>query len=102
MIQVRFSTFEFDADHDKWVERLVAELLAGPDEVTVSGPHAEWVDLDISILDPETGQQITRGDDPERWARLLPLAYRAGDLGVEVAEVETAEPVGVAFHIAAS
>jgi hypothetical protein len=101
MIQVRFSTFEFDADHDQWVERLVAELLAGSDEVTVSGPHVDWVDLDISILDPETGRQITRGEDPQRWARLLPLAYRSGDVSVAVAEVETATPVGAAFHIAA-
>lgn len=101
MIQVRFSTFEFDADHGKWVERPIAELLADPDEVTVSGPHAEWVDLDISILDPETGQPVSRGEDPERWAGLLPLAYRAGDVSVEVAEVKAAEPVGAAFHIAA-
>lgn len=102
MIQVRFSTFEFDADQDRWVERPIAELLADSDEVTVSGPHAEWVDLDISILDPKTGRQVTLGEDPERWARLLPLAYRAGDVSVEVAEVMTAAPVGAAFHIAAS
>jgi len=101
MIQARFSTYELDPDRDEWVAQPVAELLAGPEEVTLSGPRAEWVDLDISILDPETGERVTRGQDPERWARLLPLAYRSGDISVEAAEVEAREPTGAAFHIAA-
>lgn len=101
MIQVRFTTFEFDADRNEWLEQLGAELLADREEVTVSGPHAEWIDLDISIVDPETGEQVTRDDDAERWARLLPLAYRGGDIGVEVAEVDATKVLGAAFHYAA-
>ena len=99
MIHVRFTTFEFDADRDEWVEQPIAELLADRGEVTVSGAHAEWIDLDVSIVDPESG---ARGADAERWARLLPFAYRSGDIDVEVAEVDAAEPAGAAFHYAAA
>jgi len=102
MIRVRFTTFDFDPARDEWVERPIAALLADRNEVTISGPHAEWIDLDISIVDPETAERVARDIDPERWARLLPLAYRSGDLNVEVAEVDAAERVaGAAFHYAA-
>ncbi len=102
MIRVHFTTFEFDADRDEWVEQPIAELLADRKEITVSGPHAEWIDLDISIVDPESGERLTRDADAERWARLLPFAYRSGDIDVEVAEVDAAEPAGAAFHYAAA
>lgn len=98
MVQVRFTTFEFDADVEEWIERPVAELLADGHELTISGPHADWISPDIRIVDPETGERVTRDDDAERWARLLPLAYREGDLNVELAEVAIAEPAGAAFH----
>ena len=102
MIRVRFTTFDFDPARDEWVELPIAELLADRNEVTISGPHAEWIDLDISIVDPETAERVTRDVDAKRWAQLLPLAYRSGDLNVEVAEVDAAEPVaGAAFHYAA-
>jgi hypothetical protein len=101
MIQVRFTTFDLDPGSDEWVELAVADLVADGDEVTVSGPHAEWVSLDISIVDPETGERVVRGDDAERWARLLPFAYRDGELTVEVAEVAAAVPAGASFRYSA-
>lgn len=101
MVQVRFTTFELDRERNEWVEELVAELIADGDEVTISGPHADWISLDISIVDPESGEQITRDHDPEHWARLLPFAYRNGDLTVEVEEVAMAQPAGAAFHYSA-
>jgi hypothetical protein len=98
MIQVRFTTSEFDADSNEWIELPVAELVADGDELTISGPHADWISPEISIIDPGSGQRITRADGAERWARLLPFAYRSGDITVEVAEVAAAEPAGAAFH----
>jgi hypothetical protein len=53
------------------------------------------------LVDPDSGEQVTRADDAERWARLLPFAYRNGDITVEVAEVAAAEPAGAAFHYSA-
>jgi hypothetical protein len=101
MVQVHFTTFEFDAASEQWVELPIAELLADGDQVTISGPHADWISPDIAIIDPDTGERITRAEDAERWARLLPFAYRNGDIAVEVAEVAAAEPAGAAFHYAA-
>lgn len=101
MIQVQFTSFEFDPDGEQWVEQSVAELVADGQEVTISGPHADWISLDVAIIDPETGERITRSDDAERWARLLPFAYRNGDITVEVADVAVAEPAGAAFHYSA-
>jgi hypothetical protein len=100
MIRVRFTRFEFDAAAQRWAAEPVAELLADGDQVTVSGPHAEWIGLDIPVIDPETGGRLTRQADAERWARLLPLAYRSGDLDLEVDEVEVANPLPAAFHYA--
>jgi hypothetical protein len=98
MIQVTFTTFEFDLVAEEWTELPVAQLLADREEVTISGPHADWINPDVAIVDPETGQQITRDDGAEHWARLLPFAYRNGDLNIEVAEVAAAQPVGASFR----
>jgi hypothetical protein len=98
MIQIRFTSFEFNVETEQWVDVPIAELLANGQEVTISGPHADWISLDIAIVDPDTGARVTRGDDAERWARLLPFAYRNGDISVEVAEVAEAEPAGASFR----
>lgn len=99
MIRVRFTTFERSAN--EWVEVPVAELVANGDDVTVTGPHADWISPQISIVDPDTGQRVTRTDDAEHWARLLPFAYRDGDITVEVIEAPVAQPAGAAFHYGA-
>jgi hypothetical protein len=98
MIQVNFTTFERDPDTKGWVELPVAQLFADGDDVRISGPHAEWINPDLAIVDPETAERITRADGAERWARLLPFAYRSGDLKLGVAEVDAAEPAGAASH----
>ena len=98
MIQVHFTTSQLDADSNEWVELPVAELVADGDEVTISGPHADWISPEIAIIDPDTSERVTRADDAERWARLLPFAYRNGDISVEVREVAAAQPAGAAFH----
>jgi hypothetical protein len=98
MIQVRFTTSTFDANSNEWVEPPVAELVADGDELTISGPHADWISPEISIVDPDTGERVKRADGAERWARLLPFAYRGGDITIEVAEVAAAQPAGAAFH----
>ena len=102
MIQVRFTTSEFDADSQAWVEMPVAELIADGEEITISGPHADWISPDISIVDPQTTEQITRADDAERWALLLPFAYRDGELTVEVSKTAAARPADGAFHYPAA
>jgi hypothetical protein len=98
MIQVNFTTFELDRDTREWIELPVAQLIADQEEVSISGPHADWINPDLAIVDPETAQRVTRADGAERWARLLPFAYRSGDLNIEVIEVAAVEPVAASFH----
>lgn len=98
MIQVNFTAFEHDPDTKEWTEVPVAQLLADGDDVSISGPHADWISPDLAIVDPETAERITRTDGAERWARLQPFAYRSGDLHVKVTEVVAAEPVAASFH----
>jgi hypothetical protein len=93
MIQVNFSTFERDPDTKEWIELPVAQLLADGENVSISGPHADWINPDLAIVDPETGERVTRAEGAERWARLQPFAYRSGDLHVKIIEVAVAEPV---------
>jgi len=93
MIQVNFTTFERNRDTKEWIELPVAQLIADGDDVTISGPHADWINPDLAIIDPKTAERVTRADGAERWARLQPFAYRSGDLKVEVAE-----PADAAFH----
>jgi hypothetical protein len=107
MIKVRFASFDFHADTKQWTEVPVAELVADGQEVAIGGPHADWINLDIAIVDPSTGKQVTRDDGAEYWAQLLPFAYRNGDLVVEVTKVDEvtkvaiAEPVGAVFRYSA-
>ena len=98
MIQVNFTTFERDPHTKAWIERPVAQLLADREHVTISGPHADWINPDLAVIDPETAERVTRFDGAERWARLQPFAYRSGDLSVEVTEVAGVETTGAAFH----
>ncbi len=98
MIQVNFTTFERDSDTKEWIELPVAQMLADGDDVRISGPRAEWINLDIAVIDPATRERVTRADSAERWAQLLPFAFRNGDIDVEVSEVAAAEPAGVAFR----
>jgi hypothetical protein len=98
MIQVNFTTFERDPDTKEWIELPVAQLLADREGVSISGLHADWINPDLAIVDPETGERVTRADGAERWARLQPFAYRNGDLNIEVTELDVAEPVAASFH----
>lgn len=98
MIQVNFTTFERHPDMKAWVELPVAQLLADGDQVSISGPHADWINPDLAIVDPETRERVTRADGAERWARLLPFAFRNGDIDVEVREVAAADPTNAAFR----
>lgn len=98
MIQVDFTTFERDPDTKEWVELPAAQLLADGDEVSISGPHADWINPDLAIVDPETSERITRADGAERWAQLLPFAFRNGDIDVEVRQVAAVDPTDVAFR----
>jgi hypothetical protein len=98
MIQVNFTTFRRDRDTNEWIELPVGQLIANGNDVSISGPHADWINPDLAIIDPATTERVTRADGAERWARLQPFAYRSGDLKVVVSEVATAVATSAAFR----
>src|ERR1700734_1729205 len=55
MIQVRFTTSKFDADSGQWAELPVADLVADADELTITGPHPDWLSLTSRSSTPRPG-----------------------------------------------
>ena len=83
-VRVQFITSDYDRQTEQFVPRVRAELTVDGPEVLITGDE-RWVSLEIGVIDPETRSKVTFESDPERWAQLLPLAYRSGDVRVEIA-----------------
>lgn len=69
------------------VPELLAQLRVDRSGIEVEAGERGDEILSIPVLDPKTGEQVKSQEDPIRWARLLPLAIRSGDLAVFVEEV---------------
>jgi hypothetical protein len=107
VIRVRYVTRDWDESQGHFAAHVRAELTLSGHETAIWGDPA-WVSLDVAVVDPETGDDVTFEADPERWARLLPFAYRSGDISVEIdspavvesrplthgGSVESREPIG--------
>lgn len=90
-IVVTHSDYDFDANH--WLTKTLCSFDVGPGGIERVFEGADQIPSRVAVLDIETGQSVTLESDPERWAELLPSAFRSGDLAVHVdvatAEVET-------------
>jgi hypothetical protein len=76
------------------VPELLAQFSVDGDGIHTEAGERTDVVATISVIDPESGDRVLSSDDPLRWARLLPLTLRSGDLAVRVQEIEsTATPV---------
>ena len=80
MVQVEIGRMELDGFHLEVTVRVEGK------EAGIAG-NADYFSEDIPLVDPETGARLTFQSDPERWARNLPQAYRAGDIVVRVKEI---------------
>lgn len=92
MIEVTYTRPVVDPDTSGVTYEVVAVLTVDGFHSEIDGPQPGWVDFDIPIL-MENGGQLLRSDDPEKWARCLPEAYRGGDVQLTVVEVEAPELV---------
>jgi len=92
-IVVTHSDYDFDANH--WLTETLCSFDVGPEGIERVFEGADQIPSRVAVLDIENGQSVTLESDPERWAELLPSAFRSGDLAVHVdvatAEVATAE-----------
>lgn len=95
MVEVEIRTPVYDEEAAQITWRRRALVRAEGDDLVIYANQHEGVVLpdDLLVLDLDTGTQLRQTDDPERWARNLPHAYRNGDL-VAVVLVDTDAPSG--------
>lgn len=72
------------------VPELLAQFAVDGDGIHAEAGERTNVVATIPVIDPESGERVLSEEDPVRWARLLPLAFRSGDLAVRVQEIELA------------
>jgi hypothetical protein len=78
---------DYDFQERRWIEVERAQLVVEDDGTyKLDGPQPAFIDLDMTVVDPERRGRLRFQDEPARWVRLLPTAYRAGDVRVEVRE----------------
>jgi hypothetical protein len=100
MVHVKLVSRELNDERTAYVDVVRVELTVQGRELEVVSGDRSWLDLEIPILDAETGRSLRFEDDPEAWARRLPDAYRSGDVVVTVDEiVTTVDEVGLAVGV---
>jgi hypothetical protein len=87
-VEIRIPVYDEEAGQIKWRRR--ALVWAEGDDLVIY-THGVVLPDDLLVLDLDTGAQLRQRDDPEKWARNLPHAYRNGDL-VAVVLVDTDGP----------
>jgi hypothetical protein len=73
------------------VPELLAQFSVDSDGIHPEKGERTDVVATIPVIDPESGDRVLSSEDPVRWAHLLPLAFRSGDLAIQVQEVEFAD-----------
>jgi hypothetical protein len=100
MVHVKLASRELNDERTAYVDVVRVELTVQGRVLEVVSGDRSWLDLEIPILDAETGRSLRFEDDPEAWARRLPDAYRSGDVVVTVDEiVTTVDEVGLAVGV---
>ncbi len=78
-VEIRRPYFDEESQGIEW--QLRAIVRATTDGVKVSAVSDDFSSLvDEPVLEASTGELVAPSTEPERWARSLPDAYRAGDL----------------------
>lgn len=80
MQHVEITRSDYDFDTDRWRTETVSSFLVGPTGIVRVEEGEEQVPRRVTVLDIDTGQDVTLENEPERWAELLPSAFRSGDL----------------------
>lgn len=78
LVEIRSPAYDEEAGSARLLWR--AEVKAYGDRLEIHGEEELVAGGELPVVDPSTGEQLSGFDDPERWARSLPYAFRAGDL----------------------
>jgi len=78
-VEIRTPLYDEEAGQVKW--RVLALVRADGDDLTIyRQDESEVISTEMPVIDAATGSRVTAAEDPERWVRNLPDAYRSGDL----------------------
>lgn len=89
-VEIRTPVYDEEAGQIRWRRRALVRA-DGDDLVIYTDGDGVILPDDMLVLDLDTGAHLHQTDDPERWVRNLPHAYRNGDL-VAVVLVDTDAP----------
>ena len=94
MHRITITRSDYDFDADRWLTETVCSFVVGPRGIEQVNEGEERIPRRVAVLDINSGESVTLESDPERWAELLPGAFRSGDLTVTVdveqpVEIET-------------
>lgn len=102
MKHVTLTRAAYDFDTDTPYDETVAVFNVDADGIHIESGE-EFIPTDISVFDVQHKRDVSLADDPERWAELLPSAYRAGDYSVVVSDhAQTEEQIVTAVGVAAA
>jgi len=87
LVEIHSPVYDEEAGSARLVWR--ASVKASGDWLEIAGDGHIVAGGELPVLDPATGQHLSGTDDPERWARNLPYAFRAGDLVVSILRDDT-------------
>jgi hypothetical protein len=82
LVEIHSPVYDEEAGSARLVWR--ASVKADADQLEIAGDGHIVAMGELPVLDAATGKQLSGFDDPERWARNLPYAFRAGDLVASV------------------
>jgi len=83
MIHAQLQQSRHDPETQEFDWEPLAELVV-EDDGSHHGEHVERFGLRKAMLDPNTRSRVLFAEEPERWVRLLPTAYRSGDVTVAI------------------
>jgi hypothetical protein len=83
MIHAQLQKSRYDEETQEFSWEPLAELVV-EDDGSHRGEHVERFGLRKALMDPEARERVLFADEPERWVRLLPTAYRTGDVAVAI------------------
>lgn len=78
-IEIRRPYFDEESQKIEWQLRGIVRATAGDIRISVADDDSPCV-LTDPVLEASTGEMVSSAEQPERWARSLPDAYRSGDL----------------------
>jgi hypothetical protein len=95
MIHAQLHKSRYDEEIQEFSWEPLAELVVENDG-SHHGEHVERFGLRKALLDPETRERVVFTENPERWVRLLPMAYRTGDVTVAILHDDHPHAAGTA------